>query len=324
MPATDKYRRIDLFKVFLVLSCLLAVASDVQASNIPRIWRLLHEEVEGREPSWTSTSDAEAWATKEALRLAPIVEEMISGKRADASWATGAFVARLVSSPKIRDLLVQRLEEVATVLDHQPFASSSRDADGAAQAIEVLRHASDERVVRISLELIAMESQNYNVAKQSIIALRALGDTACLSHIMTAPLRKRNDKFDGDCQLAEMIIATRAAGGDFLAGADEQLTGLVETYVAAASERNADGYIKLHRFGLRRVLDATQVQREHFGSKDLEELLLELRKMLTAPLQFVLKPDDLRANLVVGKHFRLEFELEADGWKIRGLERIAR
>ncbi len=309
-------------KHFLLVLAVLALASDVRASNIPSVWRILYKEIEGSAPNWTSTSDAEAWAKKEAHQLAPIVEDMLTGNRSGVNWATGAYVARIVSSPKIRDIMVQRLEEVANDFSRQPFNSTSPEVIGTTHAIRVLRRASDVRIIPISLKLLAVENLESNVAEQAVRALGKLGGKECLPHIKNAPLRKHNETFDGRCRLAEKIITKRMEGQDIFADANEELTRLVEKYVSVARDENVDEYFKLHRFGLRRMLDTRQVQREHFGSDELVYLLHELPKLLSGRMPYVFDTEELSASLTVGERFRMTFDMEVDGWKIGALERI--
>ena len=162
----------------LFLAITFGISVEAEGTSLYlKPWKDLYQELhQGEKPEWRGLSDVHAWALKERERLEPLVLEVLRGESSDKAWPDMLFVAQVISTEEIRDVLLERVQEVVAKADGHPTEPTSRDAGILALAIDMFAKAKDARIVPTVLELIGVEDQGYAVVEHCVDALRNLGD----------------------------------------------------------------------------------------------------------------------------------------------------
>lgn len=326
MLLKEKTHKRSTLRVFLWLPLLVFVAPDgAMGSSISPIWTYLYKELnDGASPPWKGRDEARAWGVREKERLEPVILEILRGERADADWSGSVlFVARVIPTQDIRDVLLERVHEVVAKADGKPMEPRSRDAGAVALSIDIFAKAKDARIVPMVLELIGVEDQGYAVVEHCVDALRKLGDEGnSIRTLRGIALRKKHVHMDRRCAMGEKVIQARIRGVDLCRDGQEELRALAQRFIRACEERNVEDYLKTYSFQWQEVLDADDVE-EHFGGEGFDEIVQKLKETITARVPFTINRDELTAHLVVGQRWQFDCVLQLEGWRVAGLKRVA-
>ena len=323
MLLKEKTHKRSTLRVFLWLPLLVFVAPDgAMGSSISPIWTYLYKELnDGASPPWKGRDEARAWGVREKERLEPVILEILRGKRVDADWSGSVlFVARVISTEEIRDVLLERVQEVVAKADGNPMEARSRDVGAVALSIDIFARAKDARIVPTVLELIAVEDQAQEVVRRCADALRNLGNGEdSIAALRGIALRKKDVYMDRRCAMAKKVIQARIRGIDLCRDAQQELRALARRFAAAVDRRDFQAYIFTWMFRFRERLDEDYVMREHFGDPDFLESVQTLGRTLDSGKPFDVDLENLKASLDCGDRYRLECVLEVDGWKVMNM-----
>lgn len=324
MLPTHKPIRASRLQLLLWLSLLICLMPrDLIASSIPSIWKELYKELnDGARPAWKARDEAHAWGVSEKDRLEPVVLEILRGQRADADWSGSVlFVARVIPTNKIRDVLLLRIQEVVQEESGNALQRMSGNASGLSRAIDVFAKAGDIRILPTVLLLMDLDGQEYEVLEHCALALRTVGNGASLQKLRSIPLRQRDIRFERLCALTEKIIEARQAGQDIFGNTEQELRVVTAQFVRAIEQRDFTAFAAVQPYDFRLVVDEEEFTRRILPQPEWGDILRALKEVAGRE-EFQIDRDDYQATLIVEGCYQFTYILEIDGWKIFGPIRV--
>jgi len=285
------------------------------------IYRLVHP---GVDPSWKSLNDAKEWARNESKIVEPILLQVLRSEVDNVPWTFGLWVAREIPTTEVRNVLFTLLQDTSNRNPDGCFAQNNSDAGIASSILEILSETGDNRVVPFATNWALKDCQVNLVLERSIESIQATGDESSIAVIRAVPLRQKDNHIDRLCIMAERVIRARSEKRDLFENTEGELRPLLARFRMAVESKNVRDYISCFSSSRQEASDEAEIKAEVFDeSNDVERVsMIEAFKQSAAdPIEIDRK--NLTATLVARGQFKVVFVLEADGWKIDNVLRVA-
>lgn len=307
-------RASKVIQVCVALFGFESVASHCLASDLPRAWFVVYEQLNpGGEFPFHSADEARQWAKEHSADIVPIVIGDMNNSR-NSEWISMLAVARVVRTPEICEAITRRL---ADLVNSKVAAAEWTDREEIAvmQGLEILIEGQSLGGYEVC-DVAVSRSLPGRVVEQLIAYCRAMPDArghAILERVCQASSSSRMADL---CETSRAVIAAVLKDRQhWEAEARTQISAVAVAVASAISGGKIDKYEQLRGSGGAAPLD--QEHWEKIQSKwNSRQLSAAVQSKLQNREEIILDLTRLEARLALPDGLEMRFHLESDGWKI--------